>query len=130
MQILRLLLPVLWAVVSTVIGWFLYKWSTAKIESKGAAFTGAAVIAAAAFYGMFVATPRRLLADPELGAASRAAAELEHAAAQATKDCIVRPDKPRDGDARPDKLRCADTIQDLEGRSAQLHELLSRMTGD
>jgi hypothetical protein len=130
MQVLRLLLPVLWAVVATVIGWFLYKWSTAKIESKRLAFTGAVVIAAMAFYGMFRATPASLLLDPQLGAASRAAAELADTAAQADKDCIARPDKPRSADAGLDKVRCANTIQDLRARSAQLQELLFRLTGD
>lgn len=122
MQVLRILLPVVWAVVAAVIGWLLYKRSTSRIELKWVAFTGAAVIAAAAFYGMYRATPTGLLADPQLGAAARAAGELVNATRQAAKECIAQPD--------PQRLRCADAMQDLHARSAQLQELLYRMTGE
>jgi hypothetical protein len=58
---MRILLPVLWAVVATAIGAFLYRYSTAKFETKWVMFTGAAAIAAGCFYGLYRATPRSLM---------------------------------------------------------------------
>jgi hypothetical protein len=61
MEVLRLVLPVVWAVVASGVGWWLYRYSTAKLETRWVAFTGAAAIAAACFYGLYRATPRSLI---------------------------------------------------------------------
>ena len=57
MDLLRLLMPVGWAVVATAIGRFLYKYSSSNLETKWAVFTGAVLIAAVSFYGMYRVTP-------------------------------------------------------------------------
>jgi hypothetical protein len=71
---LTLLLPVLWAVIATLIGLALYKTSKALFESQKSnttasrriRLTGSVTIAALAFYGMKWATPpQRLQAIPE-----------------------------------------------------------------
>jgi hypothetical protein len=70
---LSLLLPILWALIATVVGLLLYKTSEALFESKQKDETGtkrlrllgSVTIAALAFYGMKYATPsERLRAAP------------------------------------------------------------------
>lgn len=69
MDTLTLLLPVIWAVVSTAIGLILYRSSEAMFEAshlsdggkKRIRLTGSVVIAALAFYGMKLATPQSRL---------------------------------------------------------------------
>ncbi|ESZ56002.1 hypothetical protein X727_33005 [Mesorhizobium sp. L103C119B0] len=69
MEILKLLLPVFWAVVSTGVGVILYRTSSALFESKQLKdgttrrlrLAGSVTIAALAFLGMWYATPRESL---------------------------------------------------------------------
>jgi hypothetical protein len=61
LEILKLLVPVLWAMVAALIGRWLYRYSTAKFHVRWAGFTGSAAIALACFYGLYRATPRSLI---------------------------------------------------------------------
>jgi hypothetical protein len=60
METLRLLLPVVWSVISTVVGLTLYRTTTARLKSKSMAIAGSALIAAACFFGLDRATPTAL----------------------------------------------------------------------
>jgi len=65
MEFLRVLLPILWVIVSTVIGILLYQKGTAVVERlvkrktsvQRVRFTGSVAIAVAAFCGMSFTTP-------------------------------------------------------------------------
>jgi len=57
-EILKIVLPIVWVVVASLVGWFLYRYSTTKLDTKWVVVTGAFLIAAACFYGLYRATPR------------------------------------------------------------------------
>lgn|GEM_PF-2921978 len=75
-DVLTLLLPVIWAIIATVIGLALYKTSDAFFEStqknkqgaKKIRLVGSVTIAALAFYGMRLATPSQRLQGINEGA--------------------------------------------------------------
>ena len=58
---LQILIPVVWAVVATLVGLALYRTSEAMVQVRAARVAGSAAIAVLAFYGLYRATPASLL---------------------------------------------------------------------
>lgn len=67
MSLLQIFLPVIWTVVAVLVGLVLYKTSESVVQVRVARVTGSAAIAAIAFYGLYRATPRELLAPSTTG---------------------------------------------------------------
>ena len=127
MEILRLVLPVLWAVVAAAVGWWLYRYSTAKLETRWMAFTGAAAIAAACFYGLYRATPRSLIerVPPGVTLVDESAIErmrdLVRDETQAVETALAR----CVAEAKREE-QCDDSLRSLQGSLVQLKGVIDR----
>jgi hypothetical protein len=89
---LQIVMPVLWTIVSTLVALALYKTSKVIVQAKGARVAGSAAIAVLAFYGLFRATPTKLLEPPAAQERYEVLQrDLDNAAArmpEAKKDCL------------------------------------------
>lgn len=124
MDTLRILLPVGWAVIATVISLVLYRVSTTRFETKWLTISGSSVVGILAFAAMFAAT--RSLLEPDRGAvvldAGRADAldalcsELSQNAANAEKFCV---------DEGKNQFMCMQALKQVRSTSLQLTDLVT-----
>lgn len=129
-DLLRIVLPLIWAVLAALIGWFLYRYGTVKIETRWAAITGAVVIALLFFYGMYRVTPGSITECIAPGAtvvltsdAARVRAlarDLRQDIASVREACTRTP-------RRDD--RCAEALDALEAREVRITEGMQRLLG-
>jgi hypothetical protein len=78
---IRILVPIVWAVLSTAVALALYRYSSTKVETKWVVLTGAASTFAVTFFLLFKATPASLLTSNNTAAWQNVQIELDQISA-------------------------------------------------
>lgn len=128
MEMLRIFLPVIWVIVAVPIGVFLYRNSTAKLETKRLMVTGAGLISMLAFLGMYLATPRSFSECTTPGNSVVRAADLQRLRDE-TREVQERIAAARDACTQSPRRddRCVEALDALEAQGVRVIDGTQRL---
>jgi ABC-type phosphate transport system auxiliary subunit len=133
-DVITLFLPVIWAVIATIIGLALYKTSDAFFESsqnsggasKKIRLVGSVTIAAVAFYGMKLATPSNRLQGIPDGAVVISSADVRALYDASSK--LDRSGLELEGCVHTEDLEdCSRKVEDVRNQISSLNSSLARV---
>jgi hypothetical protein len=117
MSTLQILMPVVWTIVSTVVGLALYRTSEAIVQVRSARVAGSAAIALLAFYGLYRATPTSLLTNGSGDHVESLRSQVDEAITRKTEamtDCLSG-----------DREHCRNELAAIEARLSSMQKMLN-----